>query len=1413
MTTVGLELTSFIDPSLTWKTVSKGRNTSRRSRRSASKNMKIVQEHDKRSPKRLNSLQCSESEKSNVMLHGRRFPSNMEHIPIKKRKLFVRSPSPPLPSPNCQEESEGPVTCSESQVMGINFPQGSKSKTCESDGNIYEKSVKSLFGAHGSKDDFSGIAILAAAACSDRLDNSTDDAGNSQSQMGGVDREKKVSSVFVSHMKENFSSIHTPDLLGKDIEHVEGISVVDLPKDSSQVVSMNYDADEVGMSPIKEFQQADQNDKVASTSAVKESVECLGLPRSLGSAAYVNKESLSGSSNEVADKTSENSGATRDCRFHWDLNTVMDEWDEPLDDTGDTGVSSGTQLVEVAPVNIMDSQNLEDMEVSETKRSEIQNLDDVKGLEADRAEPSVSGDRVFSQAEACADPESVTLPDKNEGFTSVSPTFSRLGHCSEVSAGFVTSILKENICPSNASVNVVESSVCVADSEIQPEVVNEDAKIDHSLSLGINGTKISASEETDNGAGSENLNEVAETSRTVKSEEHEINFLLAPLSGKFSEVVDADCKHIEDPKLRNVLGDESDNKVAHVTLGSRQCEIPALDTREFREIFCRIDESDNSRQCVIPALDAQEFREISCRMIYDLNCQNSEPPKQISLLDSEVKHEEIISRPLESSQPSSSENVMVESKDFSASLCSEKIMDGVTSSMTMGNHQTLEKVIDKEIQENLSVTDASESDRSEALVPKMFDHCVAVDACSKPSISPLAEKSLGGIHGSHVSKEDSSQLTENAGTVAEFERGYDSHLEDGELRESQHHCWEEEDNDEGEVVLVGGECEKQSFRSDNFSSADNPPNLDNKSIEESERERESCSLRFQGCVSNVVDAMEEEAVCTTKRESSSSALKACSAANNSDKKDNSRSSIEADSMGKEFDNVLLPRNSRGASASGRDLQFSDRRCTDSMRRSRSSNFDCMHRTDGPDEPMTRNQQPTMRMGRFNGRSWNPELKNSASEDDGERILRTPGGDTSPFRGRRPRIINTSSRSGYHFMRRGGSPGEQRDSGDYGMGMMKTRDMSPDNNNPRSRFGRFNGINRGFREGYRGRPGVYEGPKSGGGGPMLNRFGKRERSFSPVGGDRFHRKSRSRSRTRSPDFRCEARMGRGRLPYQQTEHTRERRSPPPVRVFNQNQRFDSVERMRSDDCMRPAMRGPMRFHDTTTSGRGQGHDFEEGDDYNRRKPPLMRNRQRSRSRSRSCSPDFRPDGRPDSRMGSVRVPYHQPRSPPPVRVFRADQRFESGPGSPPVRLRSDECLRPVMRPQRFHEFNNNNNNSNNNGDDFRRKPRNIFERIHPGRQQYGVEGGVRRFQYDNEDGGPSQNFRRNESFGRGGGGGGDRRPVEFRGGPREERGNVRYNNNNNNNSSNSDRMFYSGPKQFGGGIRDYAEDGPPGRVRQ
>ena len=64
MGTVGLELTNFINPELTWKTVAKGnRSASRRSRKPASRNSKMGAGQADKSPKKTENGSVSESEK------------------------------------------------------------------------------------------------------------------------------------------------------------------------------------------------------------------------------------------------------------------------------------------------------------------------------------------------------------------------------------------------------------------------------------------------------------------------------------------------------------------------------------------------------------------------------------------------------------------------------------------------------------------------------------------------------------------------------------------------------------------------------------------------------------------------------------------------------------------------------------------------------------------------------------------------------------------------------------------------------------------------------------------------------------------------------------------------------------------------------------------------------------------------------------------------------------------------------------------------------------------------------------------------------------------------------------------------------------------------------------------------------
>ncbi|XP_074282244.1 uncharacterized protein LOC141606814 [Silene latifolia] len=429
--------------------------------------------------------------------------------------------------------------------------------------------------------------------------------------------------------------------------------------------------------------------------------------------------------------------------------------------------------------------------------------------------------------------------------------------------------------------------------------------------------------------------------------------------------------------------------------------------------------------------------------------------------------------------------------------------------------------------------------------------------------------------------------------------------------------------------------------------------------------------------------------CLSTHDQESPSLKLFSGAQR-DCKGYGRSNSETDRLGKDVSDDAL-RDSRDR----RRLPCSDRRSADSIR----------------------------------SRSWN---LGSEGRD------RIPGvSEDTSFRVCRPRMISTS-RSGYNPMRKG-SPGERDDFHDKRM--VNGRGINSDKNS-RSKFDRFSGgINRGFKEGYH-RQG------------MPNNFGKGERSFSPRENSHYPRSQQkydSRSRSRSPEFRSDARMGRERLPHQPTghsaNHNRERSSG---RVFDQRPRFNTMSspgRLRSND-------GPL-----------SDPDYEETDEY-WRKPRFVHSNRRSRSRSRSFSPDFRSD----ARVRPMRPPYQPTRGRgrgrrPFVRGFRQDQRYDNG----------ESRGRFSDNPQ-----SDRGNAYYNGGDEYKRKPQNIFERIQPVRH-YDKDGDGRQFQY-NERFNLNRNFRRNESYSRGG----YKRAGDFR---KEERCDLIYD---------SDRMFYSGPKQFGDG---------------
>ncbi|XP_074282242.1 uncharacterized protein LOC141606813 isoform X2 [Silene latifolia] len=1213
MITVGLELTNFIDPNLTWKTVSKGRNSSKRSRKPFPKSLELDQDLGKKQFQRLSGTHSLESDKSDVLVQRRGF-GNMEHVPIKKRRFLFRSPSPPPQSPkHCEESKEldnsrctlDQQTCANGNTEKVVTATAFSESLCKNSvtDNNAENNASFFNVVPVSNEDFSGITMLAAAACSSELDCTVGDV--EKSKIGDVlKRDDNESFASATILKENIATSKSTDSLGEATgQFMEEDCVANLPINSTEHVCLKSSNDD-GSSPTNEFLIAKPNESVVSTVSREESVERCGSSDALNNVVRPVEDKPTDSPNkaiEIAGKTA----ATFVPRKYWDLNTIMDEWDHPIEDTF---AGSCMQSAEVAPTIGMSFEKSLNVETS---------------IAAERVLAKESGERLDDKTEACAAPVSMVFSDSG-GFPDVVTAFNKSVSSLDVPSDLVTSGLKGNCSLYDTNSHAIETtSSCVLETKPQWVVVAEaDSDIDKEPKNSMN----------------------SKGQYSFQTELHKIDSSLVPLTENAScEVKAVDCG-CTDAKEKNA-SDENDEE-ASITC-------PSASTNFLG--------ASNSN---IAALSASLSGNVLCKAS-DIGSANYRPQEHMTFLDANVNNSLETASQLSNTQSSCIETPMVKLKVSDGAHNSSSMEVLVAPLATISNSDTTPDTSRRDYQ--MDVPNVSETSISVNPTGKVVKH-----------LGSTTPENHGGGPKLHSLNEVSSELVNNNANVASA-RGYDLHLEDGELRESVGHGWEDNEGD-----TLAEDSEKQSR------------GLDDKSVD----------VQHQSCLSTV----DTKATDSFKRDSP--LLKPC---------------LGAPLIGQD----RVEGDCKGASASADSI------------RSRSSNFGIMHHADCPNA----RHKPLVQTDLCCDPSQNVGLKS---------VLADSGPEEGRDRVYQPRNIS-APRSGYNSMRRGSSG--ERDNF-HGTRMGNSRDNTLDGNS-RSKFDRFSGgINRGFREGYQ-RPGTF------------NHSGEGRRSFSPRENrqdshyPRSNRKSRSRSRTRSPDYRSEARAGRARLPYHPPGHSanyiRGGRSSGRGRGFNQRPRFDNMGspgRLRSND-------GPMRFHDTN-----RDPDYEENNHY-RRKPLFIRNDRRSRSRSRSFSPDYRPDTRVGSMRGSYQHTGGRGRRSPPVRPFRQFQRYDNG-ESPGERFNDNS------QSSRGNDYDNG-------GNDFRRKPRNIFERIHP--RHHDEDGDSRQFQYDDQDNNNNnnRNFRRNENYGRGGG----RRPMDFR---REDRSN---NNNNSNVRYDSDRMFDSGPKQFRG----------------
>lgn len=369
MNTVRVELTEAISTNLNWK-ISKGyRSAPRRSRKLVDRSQKLGVELAEKSARSPSETTVSESEKLGVAVLGRRFGDKIEHVPIKKRRFMVRSPSPPphLSSPHLEDNqppldgrrASGQKSCPKSIVK--KHPTRSDASTltrlCHSvaDSGVNESLNEVTNQKPGGGEDFSGIEILAAAACNNSINDDMNPVeGNSVGE--DLSQDGKDASTSERPSEQTFVSTSSTEMeAASEFSEARDASVSAILEES--VASL-----ETVHSSIKDIPQ---EDKIESSSFEANGVRI--------------------NPSEGHDEAVARSISSKDVRLHWDLNVTMDAWDEPCDMV--IGDPQTTAVDDISMNNKQGSEALEIPGVEDAKNdiaSTVQPLadNDEQGLEA-----------------------------------------------------------------------------------------------------------------------------------------------------------------------------------------------------------------------------------------------------------------------------------------------------------------------------------------------------------------------------------------------------------------------------------------------------------------------------------------------------------------------------------------------------------------------------------------------------------------------------------------------------------------------------------------------------------------------------------------------------------------------------------------------------------------------------------------------------------------------------------------------------------------------------------------------------------------------------------------------------------------------------------------------------------------------
>lgn len=254
-------------------------------------------------------MSASESDKMEVSVLGLRFSKKAEHLPIKKRRFLFRTSSPPLDT----AFSEGPerdAACynSSSQVvqpqLAASYQPAASSTVadlCQS-GSIDSKMDGEKFVEASKKasedEDIFGISLVALAACNNGLVGGADPCEVSGVVSYGTERLEAPKTV-----KVEANCVKPADMSTEETD----LHIATTP--SKDVASSTLDCS----SPDKAT--------VDNTTPDESTLE--------NSCSHAPSESECSRINQVTSKTEKS--AALDDRLNWDLNTVMDAWEEPIE--------------------------------------------------------------------------------------------------------------------------------------------------------------------------------------------------------------------------------------------------------------------------------------------------------------------------------------------------------------------------------------------------------------------------------------------------------------------------------------------------------------------------------------------------------------------------------------------------------------------------------------------------------------------------------------------------------------------------------------------------------------------------------------------------------------------------------------------------------------------------------------------------------------------------------------------------------------------------------------------------------------------------------------------------------------------------------------------------------------------------